>query len=350
MHLTNLGVRYTKHTAAPTHEVPVHELLQQLIPSGFQAGPPDPTKLLSEHEAATLLGDGLEALRAAGLVLITGSGVRLSSRGVSHLARTLAHQALARAGARGQGRTISGDPTVGSEPVPGARFLPGRTVRAWYHAGGPEYTVLLPRYRQYRSPPQRPTVATAVLLDCSHSMILYGEDRFTPAKHMALALAGLVQRDFPADELYFITFHNSATLISETDLAMQRIGPWYTNTAAGLALARSVLRRSRATGKHVVLITDGKPSMITLASGNTYQNSYGIDPQIRSATLAAAAACVHDGIRFTSVMIARDALLRTFMADFNRVTRGTLHELEPQQLASVLLMWQHERSALTNDE
>lgn len=348
MRLTNFVVRYAKNEAPAEPVAPLHELLAKLIPSGFRAGPPEPDKLLSEREANEAVGGNLPGLVAAGFVVLTGAGVRLSSRGVEHLARTLAHAALNRSALHGAGRTTTGDAVVSAAPTPGARLLPARTVRTWYHAGGPQHTPLATGHKRYRSPPKRASVATAVLLDCSHSMILYGEDRFTPAKHMALALAGLVRRDFPTDELHFITFHNSATVVHENDLAMQRIGPWYTNTAAGLALARQVLRRSRARGKRVVLITDGKPSMITLPSGNTYQNSYGIDPQIRRATLQAAAACVHDGIAFTSVMIAKDPLLRAFMADFNRVTRGTLHELAPHELLNVLLMWRDERVTFAN--
>lgn len=343
MYLTNVHVRYEKSTENTQVVRPVHELLQQLIPSGFQAGPPDPGKLLSAHEADVVLGGGLQALAASGFVHITQAGVRLSSKGVDYLARSLAQQAITRTGTGRTTLPTVGDGVICSEPGRGARLLPSHTVRAWYHAGGPSHTPFTKRHARYRVPPQRPNVATAVLLDCSHSMILYGEDRFTPAKHMALALAGIVRRDFPTDELYFITFHNSATLVHENDLAMQRIGPWYTNTAAGLALARKVLRRSQAAGKRVVLITDGKPSMITMPSGNSYQNSYGIDPQIRRATLAAAQACAHDGIEFTSVIIAQDPLLRAFMADFTRVTRGSLHELAPQQLTNVLFMWQQDR-------
>lgn len=349
MRLTNLVVHYTKNEAPTEPAVPVHQLLAQLIPSGFRAGPPEPDKLLSEHEANEAVGGNLPSLVAAGFVVLTSTGVRLSSRGVAHLARTLAHAALNRSSVRAAGRTTSGDAVMSNVPAPGARLLPARTVRTWYHAGGPTHTPLATQHKRYRSPPQRASVATAVLLDCSHSMILYGEDRFTPAKHMALAFAGLVRRDFPTDELHFITFHNSATVVHENELAMQRIGPWYTNTAAGLTLARQVLRRSRSRGKRIVLITDGKPSMITLESGNTYQNSYGIDPQIRAATLHAAAACRHDGIAFTSVMIANDPLLRAFMADLNRLTRGTLHELAPHELLNVLLMWRDERVAFANE-
>lgn len=340
-----------RYVQGATQEAPPVDLLNaisQLMPSGFQDGPPNPDRLLSVAEANAATGNAIDELANAGLITITNDEVSLTSRAVSALARTLAHAVMPPTAHRGRGATAHEAAVLTSTPNPRSRLLASRTVRAWYQHGGKRTGPLLHRHRRYASPPTRSTVATVVLVDCSHSMILYGEDRFTPAKEMTLALAGVIERDFPSDELHIITFHNSATLVSLPDFAMQRIGPWFTNTAAGLQLAQTVLRRSAASGKHIVLLTDGKPSMITLPSGNTYQNSYGIDPQIRRHTLIAGQRCAHDGITFTSVMIAKDELLRSFMQDFTRVTHGTLHEMAPRQLEQVLVTWREKRYELMN--
>lgn len=322
--------------------------LRDLMPSGFQDGPPDPNRRMTLTEARAATGGLADELLAKGFIAMVDGTVRITSQAVNAYARSLAHRVMPPAGRAGRGAVARDAEALSSEPIARARLLATRTVRTWYQRGGKRIMPLLRSHRRYSVPPARNTVATAVLVDCSHSMILYGEDRFTPAKELALALAGLIERDFPTDELYVITFHNDATLMPLPEFAMQRIGPWFTNTAAGLERARSVLRRSSAAGKHIVLLTDGKPSMITLPSGNTYQNSYGIDPQIRRHTLLAAQRCAHDGISFTSVMIAQDELLRSFMRDFTRVTHGTLHELAPRQLEHVLVTWQDKRYQMMN--
>lgn len=342
------AARYVQASADEPPVADLRALLPHLMPSGFQDGPPNPDRLMTISEANAATGGQVESLVNAGLAAIIDGAVTLTSRAVSELAHSLAHAVMPPAAQHGLGPSAHDAEALAVVPSARSRLLASRTVRAWYQGGGARSLPLLLRHRRYASPPARNSVATVVLVDCSHSMILYGEDRFTPAKEMTLALAGLIARDFPSDELHIITFHNSATLVPLPAFAMQRIGPWFTNTAAGLQLARNVLRRSSASGKHIVFLTDGKPSMITLPSGNTYQNSYGIDPQIRRHTLLAGQRCAHDGITFTSVMIAQDALLREFMQDFTRVTSGTLHEVAPRQLEEVLFTWHDKRYELMN--
>src|SRR5207248_9580836 len=122
--------------------------------------------------------------------------------------------------------------------------------------------------------------ATVLMLDCSHSMILYGEDRFTPAKRVALALAQLIKHQYPGDALKVVLFHDSAEEIPLAELGRVRVGPYYTNTREGLRLARRILDRERKDMRQIIMITDGKPSALTQPDGRIYKNAFGLDPFI----------------------------------------------------------------------
>jgi Ca-activated chloride channel homolog len=122
------------------------------------------------------------------------------------------------------------------------------------------------------------------MLDCSHSMILYGEDRFTPAKRVALALAHLIRTQYPGDSLHAVLFHDSAEEIPLKQLGRVRVGPYYTNTREGLRLARRILERQKKDMRQIVMITDGKPSALTRPDGQIYKNAFGLDPFIVSET------------------------------------------------------------------
>src|ERR1700746_859499 len=127
--------------------------------------------------------------------------------------------------------------------------------------------------------------ATVVLLDCSHSMILYGEDRFTPAKRVAMALSHLIRTQFPGDTLHLVLFHDSAEEVPLNELARVQVGPFYPNTREGLRLARRILSRQKKDMKQIVMITDGKPSALTLEDGRIYKNAFGLDPLVVTQTL-----------------------------------------------------------------
>ena len=127
--------------------------------------------------------------------------------------------------------------------------------------------------------------ATVLMLDCSHSMILYGEDRFTPAKRVALALAQLIKTQYPGDALKVVLFHDSAEEIPLAELGRVRVGPYYTNTREGLRLARRILERQRKDMRQIIMITDGKPSALTQPDGRIYKNAFGLDPFIVAETL-----------------------------------------------------------------
>ena len=129
------------------------------------------------------------------------------------------------------------------------------------------------------------------MLDCSHSMILYGEDRFTPAKRVAMALSHLIRTQYPGDSLSLVLFHDSAEEMPVSQLARVKVGPWYTNTREGLRVAQRILARQRKDMKQIVMITDGKPSALTLPDGRIYKNAYGLDPLVVSETLEEVARC-----------------------------------------------------------
>src|SRR3954470_9653111 len=161
-----------------------------------------------------------------------------------------------------------------------------------------DYEDLMVAQGEYQS-----SCATVLMLDCSHSMILYGEDRFTPAKRVALALANLIRLQYPGDALKVVLFHDSAEEIPLTQLARVKVGPYYTNTREGLRLARRLLERQQKDMRQIVMITDGKPSALTRPDGRIYRNAFGLDPFIVSETVAEVAACRKAGILINTFML-----------------------------------------------
>ena len=165
-------------------------------------------------------------------------------------------------------------------------------------------------------------MSTVLMIDISHSMILYGEDRITPAKKVAMALVELVKRKYPKDTIDIIVFGNDAWPIKIKDLPYLKVGPYHTNTVAGLELAMDILRRKRNTNKQIFMITDGKPSCIILPSGEYYKNSNGLDEKIVSKCLTKAAQARKLKIPITTFMIAQDPYLREFVSIFTAENNG----------------------------
>ncbi|MCE2539592.1 MAG: VWA domain-containing protein [Acidobacteria bacterium] len=180
--------------------------------------------------------------------------------------------------------------------------------------------------------------ATVLMLDCSHSMILYGEDRFTPAKQVALALAHLIRSQYPGDALNAVLFHDSAEEIPLKRLARVRVGPYYTNTREGLRLARRVLERQRKDMRQIVMITDGKPSALTQPDGRIYRNAFGLDPMIIRETFAEVANCRRAGIMINTFMLARDYELMSFVRRVAAICRGKAYFTTPYTLGRYVLM------------
>ncbi|HEY4382026.1 MAG TPA: VWA domain-containing protein [Acidobacteriaceae bacterium] len=180
--------------------------------------------------------------------------------------------------------------------------------------------------------------ATVVLLDCSHSMILYGEDRFTPAKRVAMALSHLIRTQFPGDTLNLVLFHDTAEEIPVGQLSRVRVGPHYTNTREGLRLAQRILARQNKDMKQIVMITDGKPSALTLPDGRIYKNAFGLDPLVIAETLEEVSRCKRSGIMINTFMLAQDFSLVQFIQQVSAMCRGKAYFTTPQTLGNYLLM------------
>jgi Ca-activated chloride channel family protein len=196
-----------------------------------------------------------------------------------------------------------------------------------------DYKDLLVRQTEYQS-----SCATVVMLDCSHSMILYGEDRFTPAKKVALALSHLIRTQYSGDSLQLVVFHDSAEEVPLSQLAKVRVGPYYTNTREGLRLAQRILARQRKDMKQIVMITDGKPSALTETDGRIYRNPFGLDPRVVALTLKEVANCRRQGILVNTFMLARDYDLVAFVKKVSEMCRGKAYFTTPYTLGQFILM------------
>ncbi len=195
-----------------------------------------------------------------------------------------------------------------------------------------DYEDLVIRQSEYQS-----SCSTVVMLDCSHSMILYGEDRFTPAKRVAMALAHLIKTQFPGDTLHLVLFHDSAEEMPVQQVARVKVGPWYTNTREGLRVAQRILRRSNKDMKQIVMITDGKPSALTMPDGRIYKNAFGLDPLVIAETLEEVNRCKRAGIVINTFMLAQDFALMQFVQKVSAMCRGKAYFTSPERLGSYVL-------------
>ncbi|MFY9939127.1 MAG: VWA domain-containing protein [Silvibacterium sp.] len=196
-----------------------------------------------------------------------------------------------------------------------------------------EYRDLQVHQCEYQS-----SCATVVMLDCSHSMILYGEDRFTPAKKVAMALSHLIRTQYPGDSLSLVLFHDSAEEIPISHLARVKVGPYYTNTREGLRVAQRILKSQRKDMKQIVMITDGKPSALTMSDGRIYKNAFGLDPLVVSETLEEVARCKRSGVMINTFMLASDPGLVQFVHKVSEMCRGKAYFTTPDTLGEYLLM------------
>jgi Ca-activated chloride channel family protein len=210
-----------------------------------------------------------------------------------------------------------------------------------------EYRDLMVRQSEYQS-----SCATVVMLDCSHSMILYGEDRFTPAKRVALALSHLIRTQYSGDSIKLLLFHDGAEEVPLAKLANVQVGPYHTNTCEGLKLARRLLMAQRKDMRQIIMITDGKPSALFLdedemlgrqsgkknAGRRLYKNSMGLDPLIIEATLAEAAQCRRAGIIVNTFMLTSDHYLVEFVKQLTQVAQGKAYFTTSLQLGDYVMM------------
>jgi Ca-activated chloride channel family protein len=196
-----------------------------------------------------------------------------------------------------------------------------------------EYTDLHVHQCEYQS-----SCATVLMLDCSHSMILYGEDRFTPAKKVAMALAHLIKTQYPGDSLRCVLFHDGAEELAISQLARVQVGPYYTNTRDGLILAQRLLQQERKDMRQIVMITDGKPSCLTLDDGRLYKNAFGLDPLVIGKTLEEVNRCRKQGILINTFMLASEYGLVQFVQKVTEICKGKAYFTTPYTLGQYLLM------------
>jgi Ca-activated chloride channel family protein len=196
-----------------------------------------------------------------------------------------------------------------------------------------DYDDLHVHQSEYRS-----SCATVLMLDCSHSMILYGEDRFTPAKKVGLALAHLISTQYPGDTLRVVLFHDSAEEIPLAELARAQVGPYHTNTSEGFRLARRILLSQKTDMRQIIMITDGKPSAMTVAPGQIYKNPMGLDPRILKETYHEVALCRRAGIQINTFMLAQDYALVEFVKKVSELCRGKAYFTSTMTLGQYIMM------------
>jgi Ca-activated chloride channel family protein len=196
-----------------------------------------------------------------------------------------------------------------------------------------EYSDLHVHQCEYQS-----SCATVLMLDCSHSMILYGEHRFTPAKKVAMALAHLIKTQYPGDSLRCVLFHDGAEELAISQLARVQVGPYYTNTRDGLILAQRLLNQERKDMRQIIMITDGKPSCLTLEDGRIYKNAFGLDPLVIGKTLEEVNRCRKQGILINTFMLASDYGLVQFVQKVTEICKGKAYFTTPYTLGQYLLM------------
>jgi len=195
-----------------------------------------------------------------------------------------------------------------------------------------EYGDLMVHQSEYRS-----SCATVLLLDISHSMVLYGEDRFAPAKRVALAMSHMIRTQFPGDSLRVVTFGDRAQEIPLSQLGKAQVGPFHTNTAEGLEIARRILTAQKKDMRQIVMITDGKPSAMTLPDGRVYTNSGGLDPVILKRTFQEVSACRKSGILINTFMLADDPYLVQFVQKVSEIARGKAYFTSTMTLGQYIM-------------
>ena len=196
-----------------------------------------------------------------------------------------------------------------------------------------EYGDLMVHQSEFRS-----SCATVLLLDISHSMVLYGEDRFAPAKRVALAMSHMIRTQFPGDTLRVVTFGDRAQEIPLSQLGKAQVGPFHTNTAEGLEIARRILNAQKKDMRQIIMITDGKPSAMTLPDGRVYTNSGGLDPMILKRTFDEVAACRKGGIAINTFMLAQDSYLVQFVQKVSEIARGKAYFTSTMTLGQYIMM------------
>jgi Ca-activated chloride channel homolog len=304
----------------------LNDLVQRLVEEGFLNinAPPQAPSSFSDAGATGHMDDAKQAAQQVEF--------NLTQKGIDFLGYRTLKQLLSAVGRSSFGSHDTPHLSTGIEAEAASRpyeygdtlnlDIPATLRRAMRRNGVSvpidlDYGDLMVHQAEYRS-----SCATVLMLDISHSMILYGEDRFTPAKKVALALSHLIRTQYPGDTLRVVTFGDRATEIPLGELPQAKVGPFHTNTAEGLKVARRLLLAQRKEMRQIVMITDGKPSAITLPDGRVYMNPAGLDPRVVRETLREVAACRKSGILINTFMLARDPALMQFVAKVCEMARG----------------------------
>ena len=278
------------------------------------------------------MDDLIDKLREMGLIEDAETGLTLTSKGVQRIRQDALREIFTSlrkspAGAHETPYTGSGVDRLsetkkfnfGDQPT--NIDLTSTLTNAFRRDGIENFTLREEDLEVYETEHQT-SCATVLMLDISHSMILYGEDRITPAKQVALALSELIMTRYPKDYLAMVVFGDDAQLVSINELPFLTVGPYHTNTRAGLQLARNLLRRHGNANKQIFMVTDGKPSAMFDGNGRLYKNSFGLDPKIVNKTLDEAVACRREHIPITTFMVARDPYLVNFVEELTRANQG----------------------------
>lgn len=279
------------------------------------------------------IDDLIDKLKELGLIEDAKSGTRLTGKGIQRIRQDALREIFtslkkAPSGAHETPFTGSGVDRLGETKKfifgdqPANIDLTSTLTNAFRRDGIEDFTLKEEDLEVYETEHQT-SCATILMIDISHSMILYGEDRITPAKQVALALSELITTRFPRDYLALVTFGDDAQLVSMNELPFLTVGPYHTNTRAGLQLARNLLRRRGGNvNKQIFMVTDGKPSAMFEPNGRLYKNSFGLDPKIVNKTLDEAVACRREHIPITTFMVARDPYLMNFVEELTRANHG----------------------------
>jgi Ca-activated chloride channel family protein len=278
------------------------------------------------------MDDLIDKLREMGIIEEAESGVTLTNAGIQRIRQDALREIFTSLKKSGPGPHETPYTGSGAERLSETRKftfgdqptnidLTSTLSNAFRRDGIDDFTLKEEDLEVYETEHQT-TCATVLMIDISHSMILYGEDRITPAKQVALALSELVLTRYPKDYLALVTFGDTAQLVSINELPFLTVGPYHTNTRAGLQLARDMLRRCGNANKQIFMVTDGKPSAIVESTGRLYKNSFGLDPKIVNKTLDEAVACRREKIPITTFMVARDPYLINFVEELTKANQG----------------------------
>jgi uncharacterized protein with von Willebrand factor type A (vWA) domain len=308
------------------------------------------TRLDEEHDLTGQgmgIGDFIEELKNRGFLERDDEGVvRITARTERSLRHRSLREIFRQINKGGAGAHTVNDTGTGSDHMPETRSWQfgddvhrlditgtlSNAVRRW---GLSEFQLTEDEFEVFETDHQT-GMATVLMIDVSHSMVLYGEDRITPARMTAMALSELIMTQYPGDTLDIVAFGDYAWEVEVKDLPYLKVGPFHTNTRDGIQRSRTILHRRRHSNKQIVMITDGKPSAQFESDGRLYKNPYGLDRRIVNKVLDEAVVCRREGISITTFMVARDPYLQQFVRDLTSANQGRAYYASLNRLGEYL--------------